>query len=110
MSMSSTASAIEDLVLDLAKSAEELMLRTAHSIAEELEPITKGLRESRGTTFLPPAEEFLDHTFRFVDRTVADLREFASQLLVPRSETGETAEAAEAAPTADTTESEDPAD
>jgi hypothetical protein len=82
MSTLTTASAVEDYVLDVTKAAEDLVIRTARTITDELQPLTKSWLERPSTPFGPAPREILDHTFGFVDRVVANLREFSSQLVV----------------------------
>jgi hypothetical protein len=76
-----TATAVEDSVLDTMKMAEDVVIHTAHSFAEGFEPITKLLPELPLGGLVPAPAEVVDHTFGFVDRLEANLRDFANRLV-----------------------------
>jgi hypothetical protein len=82
MSTLTTAEAVEDYVLDVAKAAEDLVVRTARTLTAGLEPITKGWADGPGSPFVPAPQDILEHTFGLVDRVVTNLRDFSSQLVV----------------------------
>jgi hypothetical protein len=76
-----TATAVEDNVLDTMKMAEDAVVHTARSFAEGFEPITKLLPEVPLGGLVPAPAEMVDHTFGFVDRLAANLRDFTKSLI-----------------------------
>jgi hypothetical protein len=80
-SLLDTATAVESNVLDCITMAEDVVLHTARTVAEAFEPLTKGQPELPRVDMLPTAAEVVDHTFGFVDRLVANLRDFTMKLV-----------------------------
>jgi hypothetical protein len=76
-----TAMAVEDNVLDTMKMAEDAVVRTARTLAEGFEPITEFLPEFPMGGLMPTPAEVVDHTFGFVDRVAANLRDFSTRLV-----------------------------
>lgn len=76
-----TATAVEDNVLDTMKMAEDAVVRTARTLAEGFEPITERLPEFAVGGLMPRPAEVVDHTFGFVDRLAANLRDFMTRLV-----------------------------
>jgi hypothetical protein len=76
-----TATAVEENVLDTMHLTEEAVLRTARRLAEEFEPVAKHVPEFPVGGFVPAPAEVVDHSLAFVDRLWANLREFADQLV-----------------------------
>jgi hypothetical protein len=84
-----TATAVEDNVLDTMKMAEDAVIRNARIIAAGLEPITKLLPDVPLGNSVPAPTEFVDHTFGFVDRLTANLRDFTNGFIDALSVKGE---------------------
>jgi hypothetical protein len=76
-----TATAVEDNVLDTMHATEDAVLRTARLLAEEFEPLTERVPEFPAGGFVPAPAEVVDHSLAFVDRLWANLREFADRLV-----------------------------
>jgi hypothetical protein len=76
-----TATAVEDNVLDALHMTEEAVLRTARVLAEEFEPVAKHVPEFSVGGFVPAPAEVVDHSLAFVDRLWANLREFTDRLV-----------------------------
>jgi hypothetical protein len=88
-----TATAVEDNVLDTMKMAEDAAVHTARTFVEGFEPIIKWLPELPAGGLVPAPADIVDHGFGFVDRLVANLRDFATTLvaMLPKVEVGPTA-------------------
>ena len=75
MSLLTTATAMEDNVLDTMKMAEDAVVHTAHTFAEGFKPLRKYLPEPPVSELVPAPAEIVEHTFGFIDRLTANLRE-----------------------------------
>jgi hypothetical protein len=93
-----TVTAVEDNVLDTMKLAEDAVVRTARTWAEGFEPITERLPEFPTGSLMPTPAEVIDHAFGFVDRLVANLRDFNTRLVALLPATLKTGPAAVKAP------------
>jgi hypothetical protein len=76
-----TATAIEDNVLDAMKMAEDVVIHIARTVTDGFEPIVKLLPELPLGGLVPAPAEAVDHTFGFVDRLVVNVRDFAKQFI-----------------------------
>jgi hypothetical protein len=75
-----TATAVEDNVLDTMQMAEDVVVRTARIFAEGFEPITSLGPELPLGGFVPAPAEVVDHSFVFINRLLANLRDFTDRL------------------------------
>ena len=76
-----TATAVEDNVLDTMKMAEDAVSHTVRTLVEGFEPVTKLLPEVPVGGLLPTPAEVVDHTFGFVDRLTANVRDFMKSFI-----------------------------
>ena len=76
-----TATAVEDNVLDMMKQAEDAVVRNARLSAERFEPITKLLPRLPYLELMPTPAEVVDHSFGFIDRLTANLRDFSNTVV-----------------------------
>ncbi len=81
MSTLVTATAFEDDLLDALQTLEDAVLRTVRSVVEGVEPITKLMPELPFGDQVPAPSDLVDHTFGFIDKLVANQREFAVKLV-----------------------------
>jgi len=102
MATLTTATAIEDDVLEAMKSIQDAVLRTVHYVVEGVEPITKLMPELPFDDQRPAPADVVKHTFVFVDKLVANQREFALKFveLLPVKVVEPPARAVKAAPKA----------
>jgi hypothetical protein len=89
MSLLTTATAVEDSCFDVVIKVEDAVLHAARTFAEGFEPMAKRLPERPTDSLLPAPAEIVTHTFDLLDRLVANLRDFSSQLVGVVSTTAE---------------------
>ncbi|SRR5579871_7057743 len=81
MATLATATAFEDDVLDAMKTVEDATLRSLRAVLDGLEPLLKLLPEMPYGELVPAPAELVKHVFVFVNKLVANQRDFASKLV-----------------------------
>ncbi len=80
MTLLNTASAVETNVLDTMTMVEDAVLRSTRALVEGIEP-AKWMPLRPASSLLPTAPETVEHTFAFVDRVVANVRQFTTEFV-----------------------------
>jgi len=76
-----TVTAFEDDVLGALSTVEDAVLRSVRYVVTSVEPVTKLMAEPRFGDQVPVPADIVDHTFAFVDKLVANQREFVLKLV-----------------------------
>ncbi len=81
MATLATATAFEDDVLDAMQTVEDALLRSLRAVIDGLEPLLKLLPEPPYGELVPAPAEMVKHVFVFINKVVANQRDFATKLV-----------------------------